>query len=237
MASLAATLLDQGTAARSAQEIASAVDSVGGALGTGAGTDLSYINAVFMKDSFETALKLVAELARTPAYRSEEIERQRQQMLSALQVSYDDPDYVASTVFDRLVYGFHPYGKPDSGTPASLAKITRDDLVAFHKAYFAPNNAILAIVGDLTADEAFAAAERVFGDWARNESMKVEPPTEPPPPTRRVIVIDRPGAVQTEIRVGHIALPRKHPKNDCIKRAKRARSHESDHRLNNKKRY
>jgi len=164
-----------------------------------------------MTDSFDLALKLISDLARNPAYRPEEIERQRQQMLSALQVSYDDPDYVASTVFDRLVYGFHPYGKPDSGTPTSLARITRDDLVAFHKAYFAPNNAILAIVGDLSADEAFAGAERAFGDWARNDAIKVEPPADPPPATRRVIVIDRPGAVQTEIRVGHIALPRKHP--------------------------
>ncbi len=211
VASLAASLLDQGTTTRSAQEIANTVDSVGGALGTSAGTDLSFVNALFMKDSFELAVGLMADLARNPSFRPEEIERQRQQMLSALKVSYDDPEYVASTVFDRLVYGFHPYGKPDSGTPTSLARITRDDLVAFHRAYFAPNNAILAIVGDLSADEAFAGAERAFGDWARNDAIKVEPPADPPPPTRRVIVIDRPGAVQTEIRVGHIALPRKHP--------------------------
>ena len=211
VASLAATLLDQGTTTRSAEEIANAVDSVGGALGTGAGTDLTFVNAVFMKDSFDLALRLVSDVARSPAFSQTEIDRQRQQLLSALKVSYDDPDYVAEVVFDRLVYGFHPYGKPDSGTPASLAAITRDDLVAFHKTYFAPNNAILAIVGDLTAAEAFAGAERVFGDWERNDAIKVEPPTEAPPPTRRVVVIDRPGAVQTEIRVGHLAVPRKHP--------------------------
>ncbi len=211
VASLAATLLDQGTTTMSAEEIANAVDSVGGGLGTGAGTDLSFVNAVFMKDSFDLALRLVSDVARNPAFAQAEIDRQRQQRLSGLQVSYDDPDYVADVVFDRLVYGFHPYGKPDSGTPASLAAITRDDLVAFHKAYFAPNNAILAIVGDLTAGEAFAGAERVFGDWARNDAIKVDPPTDAPPPTRRVVVIDRPGAVQTEIRVGHLAVPRKHP--------------------------
>ena len=210
VASLAATLLDQGTTTKSAQQIANTVDSVGGALGTGAGTDLSFINAVFMKDSFELALNLVSDLARNPAFAPGEIDRQRQQMLSALRVSYDDPDYVADVVFDRLVYGFHPYGKPDSGTPQSIAAITRDDLVAFHRTYFAPNNAILAIVGDLTADEAFAGAERAFGEWPRNQALKVAPLADPPPPTRRVIVVDRPGAVQTEIRVGHIALPRKH---------------------------
>jgi zinc protease len=183
---------------------------VGGALGVGAGTDLTFINAVFMKDSFDLALDIVSDVARNPAFRPEEVERQRQQILSSLQVSYQDPDYVADVVFDRLVYGFHPYGKPDAGTPESIQRITRDDLAAFHTAYFAPNNAILAIVGDVTAEEAFKGAERAFGDWPRNDTVKVAPPTEPPPPARRVIVIDRPGAVQTEIRVGHIAVPRRH---------------------------
>ena len=71
-------------------------------------------------------------------------------MLSSLTVSYDDPEYLAGVVFERLVYGPHPYGRPDSGTPASLAAITRDDLVAFHQTWFGANNAILAIVGDVT---------------------------------------------------------------------------------------
>jgi zinc protease len=209
-AALAAALLDQGTTSRTAQELATAVDSVGGALGVGAGTDLTFVNAVFMKDSFDLGLRIVADVARNPAFRAEEIERQRQQMLSGLKVSYEDPDYIADVVFDRLVYGFHPYGKPDGGTPASIPRITRDDLVAFHRAYFAPNNAILAIVGDVTAEEAFAGAERAFGDWQRVEGIKIDPPSEPPPPVRRVIVVDRPGAVQTEIRVGHLAVPRRH---------------------------
>ncbi|HSL21196.1 MAG TPA: insulinase family protein [Vicinamibacterales bacterium] len=231
VASLAATLLDQGTTSRNAQEIASTVDSVGGALGTGAGTDLSFVNAVFMKDSFDLALRLVSDIARNPEFAPAEIDRQRQQILSALQVSYDDPDYVSSVVFDRLVYGFHPYGRPSAGTPQSIARITRDDLVAFHKAYFAPNNAILAIVGDITAEEAFAGAERAFGDWPRNDDVKVAPPLDPPPPTRRVVVIDRPGAVQTEIRVGHVAVPRKHPDYMALDLASRILGGEGSNRL------
>jgi len=81
-------------------------------------------------------------------------------MLSGLKVSYEDPDYIAGVVFDRLVYGYHPYGRPDSGTPQSIASITRDDLVTFHKTWFGANNAILAIVGDVQPEEAFAGAER-----------------------------------------------------------------------------
>jgi hypothetical protein len=108
------------------------------------------------------------------------------------------------------VYGFHPYGRPSSGTAESVPTITRDDLIAFHDKYFAPNNAILAIVGDVTPDEAFAGAERAFGDWPR-KAVDLPQFGDPPPPTRRAVVIDRPDAVQTEIRVGHLAVARKSP--------------------------
>ncbi|HVJ28134.1 MAG TPA: pitrilysin family protein [Vicinamibacterales bacterium] len=210
LATLAATLLDQGTATKTAEQVAQSIDSIGGAMGVGASLDLSSVFAAVMKDSLNVGLDIVADVVRNPAFSPEEIERQRQQMVSAMKVSYEDPDFIAGTVFDRLVYGLHPYGKPDGGTPESLSAITRADLQAFHKRWFVPNNAILAIVGDVTAEEAFAGAERAFGNWARAE-VPAGRSAEVPPPTRRVIVIDRPGAVQTEIRVGHIGLPRKHP--------------------------
>ena len=210
VATLAAALLDQGTTTKDAEKIATTIDSIGGAMGTGAGSDLTFIQAVVMKDSLNLALDLVSDVARHPAFAPEEVERQRQQMLSGLKVSYDDPDYLAGVVFDRLVYGFHPYGRPDAGTPQSLANITRDDLLKFHKTWFGANNAILAIVGDVSSEEAFAGAERAFGSWERTPTTAPKP-TDPPPATRRVIVVDRPGAVQTEIRVGNIGLPRKHP--------------------------
>ena len=210
VAALAAALLDQGTTSRNAETIATTIDSVGGAIGAGSGSDLTFVNSVVLKDSFNLALDLVSDIARNPAFAPDEIERQKQQVYSGLKVSYEDPDYIAGVVFDRLVYGFHPYGRPDSGTAQSIASITRDDLVAFHKTWFGANNAILAIVGDVTPDEAFAGAERAFGKWPRVENITTKT-TDPPAPTRRVVVIDRPGAVQTEIRVGNIGLPRKHP--------------------------
>lgn len=209
VASLLATLLDQGTTTKSAEQIADGIDSIGGALATGAVSDLTFINAVVMKDSLGVGLDLVADIAQHPAFAAEEIERQRQQILSSLKVSYDDPDYLANMVFDRLVYGFNPYGRPQTGTPATIAAIGRDDLLAFHRKWFGANNAILAIVGDVSAEEAFAGAERAFGGWAR---AAAEAPkfADPPAPTRRLVIIDRPGAVQTEIRVGNIGIPRKH---------------------------
>ena len=210
VASFVGQLLDQGTTTRPAPAIAGEIDNVGGALAVGAASDLSFVNVIVMKDSFDLGLDMLADVARRPAFAPQEIERQRQQALSIIQVSYDDPAYIATVVFNRLVYGFHPYGMPQNGTPKSIRAITRDDLVAFHRAYYLPNNAVIAVVGDVTADEAFAGVERALGDWERG-AAPVFSAGYVPEPTRRLIVVDRPGAVQTTVRAGHAALPRAHP--------------------------
>ena len=209
VANLVGSLLDQGTTKRGAADIADTIDSIGGALSTGAGTDLTFLNVMVMKDNFQLGLDMLSDVARNPAFDVAELERQRQQALSNLQVNYEDPDYIANSIFDRLVYGFHPYGMPVSGTPDSIRRISREDIREFHRRYFAPNNALMAIVGDVTTEEAFAAAERVFGKWERRP-IAVPVFAEPPKPTRRVIVIDKPDAVQTEIRAGQLGIQRKH---------------------------
>ena len=121
LAMLTASLLDQGAGNRTAEQIADTIDFVGGILGTGAGTDLTYINTVVMKDSLPLALQLMADVVRRPTFAPHEIDRQRQQAMSGLKVAAEDPDNVASQVIDRLIYGFHPYGLPGSGTAESLA--------------------------------------------------------------------------------------------------------------------
>ncbi len=210
VASLTGQLLDQGTTSRTATEIADAIDTVGGILNVGVGMEQSFVSVLVMTDSFEFGADLVADIARNPSFAPAEIDRQRQQVLSGLQVSYDDPTYLAGVVFGRLVYGFHPYGMPHTGTPASVLGITRADMRGFHETYYVPNNALLGIVGDVDAEAAFAAAERVFGDWERKTLPP--PPSDPmPEPTRRLVVIDRPGSVQTAIRVGHVGLARTSP--------------------------
>jgi zinc protease len=207
LANLVASLLDQGTATRSARQVAEAVDAIGGQLQFGAGTDLTFGYITVLADSFAAGLDLLSEVVRTPAFAADELNRQRQQMQSVLKVSAQDPDYVATAVFRRLVYGSHPYGSTGTGTPESLDRITRDDLVAFHQRHYVPNNCILAIVGDVEPSAAFAAAEFAFGAWAQRELMKAIM-LPPPAPARRVVVIDKPDAVQTEIRVGQLGVRR-----------------------------
>jgi zinc protease len=230
VASFVAALLNQGTTTKSAGEIATMIDSAGGVLSVGSGNEMTFILGAVVKDRTDLALGLAADIVQRPAFSAEEIALQRKQALSALQVGYDDPDYLAGAVFNRLVFGAHPYGRPNEGTPESIPQITQADLIAFHRTWFVPNNALLAIVGDLTADEAFAAAERAFGSWRRNDIPAVQVP-EPPAPARRIVVIDRPGSAQTEIRVGHVAIPRTHPDNTTFDMAIRILGGEGANRL------
>jgi zinc protease len=230
LAHLTAALLDQGTTTQSASEFNDAIDFMGATATAGAGSDLSYANMIVMKDSFDSGLRMLSEMVRHPAFADAEIDRQRQQLLSSLQVSFDDPDFIADAVFDRLVYGFHPYGLPQSGTPDTLASITRTDLTAFHQKYFVPNNAILAVVGDVTAEEAFASVKRVFGDWERRD-VPAAPAVEPPAPTRRVVIVNKPDAVQTEVRVGHLGIARNHPDYMAVNLAIRILGGEGSNRL------
>jgi zinc protease len=209
LADLAASVLTQGAAGKSANELNEAVDFMGAVLGAGAGTDLSFVNMIVMKDGFEAGLRILSDVVRRPNFANEEIERQRQQTLSNLQVSLESPEFIANAVFRRLVYGSHPYGMTQTGTPESLDWITRDDLVAFHQRNFVPNNAILAVVGDITDTEAFEGVKKVFGDWARRE-VPAGSFTPAPDPARRVVVINKPDAVQTEVRVGHLGVRRNH---------------------------
>ena len=209
VAALAAALLDQGTTTRSAEQIADTIDSIGGGLGTGAGSDLSFANVIVMKDSLALGFDLLSDVVRNPAFQQEEIDRQRQQAVSGLRVSFEDPDYVASVVFDRLVYGFHPYGLPGSGTPESLQSITAADLHAFH--------------GFLHAEQRHSRRRRRRGGRrgvcrrrarVRQLGPKRDVPpvqaAEPPVPTRRLVIVNKPDAVQTEIRVGHLGIARQH---------------------------
>ena len=229
-ASLVGSLLNQGTSTRSAFEIADAIDSIGGALGTGADSDVTSATVLVMKDSFGVGMDMLADVIRRPSFAPEEIERQRRQAIENLGVSLEAPDFIARTVLNRLVYGFHPYGLPDTGLPETIAKITRDDLREFHRRYFTPNNSILAIVGDITADEAMAAATRVFGDWER-QAVQAPALADPPRPTRRIVVIDKPGSVQTSVRVGQLGIPRKTPDYMSMDQAVRILGGEGSNRL------
>ena len=211
VAAMAANLLTQGTEKRSAQQIAEAIDFVGGLLNSSANSDGTYINVTVVRKDLDLAMDLLSDVTLHAAFRKEELDRRRQQLLSNLRVQYSDADYLASLLFTRVVYGQHPYGLPDEGTPGSAAKLERDDLVRFRDTYYAPNQALLVFAGDIAPEEAFAAAEKYLGAWTKKDvpAAPIGAPTAPS--GRHIYLIDKPDSVQTQIRVGRLGIRRNDP--------------------------
>ena len=211
VAQMTANLLTQGTEKRSAKEIAEAIDFVGGTLTASAGRDTTAVTLDIVKKDLSIGLDLMSDVVLHPAFRADELDRQRRQLLSNLTVQYSDPEYLASVVFARVLYGNSPYRMPPEGTPEAVKKLGREDLVKFHAANYAPNQALLAFAGDITPDEAFAAAEKYFGSWAKVDVSASVPPPPEPLSGRHIWLIDKPDAVQTQIRVGKLGIPRGDP--------------------------
>lgn len=214
VAEMTANLLTQGTAKRNAQQIAEAIDFVGGSLSASADKDGTYVTVTVVKKDLALALDLLSDVVGNAAFQEEELDRRREQLLSGLRVQYSDPDYLATVVFNRRLYGEHPYGLPDEGTPDSARALKRDDLVKFRDTYYQPGGALLAFAGDITPAAAFAAAEKYFGSWARKSASggsATGAPQPAGPQGRRILLVDKPDAVQTQIRVGRIGLRRNSP--------------------------
>jgi zinc protease len=210
LASATAELLTQGTQSRSAQDIAGAIDAVGGNLAASASSDAGVVAVQVTSDQLDLGLELLADVVLRPTFPQEEIERWRRQTLNALQIQQNDPGYMADTAFFRALFGAHPYGQPSAGTPESVRGLTRDDFTAFHQRQFVPNGAILAIVGDIRPADAFARAERAFGAWKKGEEPKA-PAAPAGAGQRRIVVIDKPDAVQTQVRAGYLTIPYRDP--------------------------
>lgn len=211
LAAATASLLTQGTAKRSAQQIAQAIDFIGGNLSARSTSDAGRVSVRVTSDQLDTGLDLLADVVLHPSFPADEIERWRQQALSGLQIQQNDPGYLANAAFARAVFGDHPYGQPSAGTPESVRGLTRDDLVAFHRQHFLPNGAILAIVGDVKAADAFARAERFFGGWPKGEAPKPPAFQATARKGQKIVVVDKPDAVQTQVVVGKVTVPYNDP--------------------------
>jgi len=177
LASLSAALMTQGTRHHSAPELAAAAEALGGSLDSGAGWNQATVSITVTTPKLDAALALVAEVARDPVFAAEEIERIRTQTLDSLKVAYASPGTLASLVAERLAYGDGAYGHPASGTPESLPRIRRDDLVAVHRRTFRPDNAVLILAGDVTPDAGLALARRHFGSWVAPAGPAPTPPS------------------------------------------------------------
>jgi zinc protease len=213
VASLAAAMLEEGAGSRSALEIADAIDYLGADLGATTTSDLSAVRLHVPVARLADALSIMADVALRPTFPKDELDRQRQQRLTSLLQGRDDPPTISSVAFSRILYGKgHRYGTPQMGTAETIKTFTSDDLRAAYVSAFRPEHAVLLAVGDLTADKAMPLFEKNFGAWKASGAAAVEKlPATDEPPARQVYLIDKPGAAQSQIRIGRIGVPRSTP--------------------------
>ena len=211
LAAFTADMLDEGSATRPALKLADDVAQIGATLGAGSSSDSSAVSVAALRSNADAAFALLADVALRPAFAPAEIERLRNERLTSLLQQRDDARSLATRVFNRVVYGpEHPYGYTEIGTEAALKALTREDLERFWKAGYVPGNAALVVSGDITPADLEALAKKHFGQWSGAASAVQLPPL-PAATGRTVVIVDKPGAPQTALRIGHVGVPRSSP--------------------------
>jgi zinc protease len=211
LAGFTAQMLQEGTATRSAPRIADEIAQLGAFLGSASTADASTVSLLSLRSTFEQALDVLADVVLHPAFPTAEVERQRAARLGDLSQQRDDPALVAAVAASGALYGpHHPYGYGQLGTEQAIRGTTRDDLYQFWRRHYVPANAALIVSGAITRDDLRALATARFGAWPRDQAAPVVPGDAVPTPARLVIV-DKPGAPQTALRVTLLAATRKTP--------------------------
>jgi len=213
VANFTAAMLDEGAGTRSALELADAVEFLGASLGTGSSFDASTVRLQTPVSKLDDALPLMADVALRPAFSQAELDRLRKERLTSLLQTRDNPSALASAGFARLVFGpRHRYGTMAMGNDASNGEMTAGDLRSFYTAYYQPQNAHLIVVGDVTATTLLPKLEKAFGTW-KSGAPATKPATETAAQhgPRQIYLIDKPGAAQSQIRIGWVGVPRSTP--------------------------
>jgi predicted Zn-dependent peptidase len=208
LASLTGELLDEGAGSRDAVRLAEDLGLLGASLGSGADWDASYVSVDSLSRTFGEAMAIFADVNRRPMLPESSLDRVRSERLMELLQQKDDPGTIAGKRFSKLIYGGGTYGNTVIGNPESVARITVDDIRRYFATHYVPNNGSIVVAGDVAAEKALDALTRFFGDWP---VVEVPPRPQISPIANeksRIYLIDRPTAVQSEIRVGHLGIAR-----------------------------
>jgi zinc protease len=210
LAIMVSRLLDEGTEKRTSLEIADAIESVGGAIDTDGSFERIVAMAGVLNKDVDLGLELLSDLLIRPIFPQEYVDKEKERTLAEIVSAQDRPQVVAGWAFNELVYQDHPLHRPSHGYPNTVERLTRDDLLEFHRRYFVPNNIILSVVGDFHVAELLPKIEKALGSW---EAKPVIFPIYPEPTrqnTKRVKFITMP-AQQLNIYLGHLGVSRTNP--------------------------
>jgi len=208
LASMTADMMDEGAGDRDALELADAIDFLGANVSTFAGSHTSGVTLYTPESKLDDALPLMADVALRPTFPEQELERKRRSRLTTLLQWHDQPGAIASVLINEVLYHNHPYGHSSVGDETSIRALSVSDLRSFHDTYFVPNNAVVIVVGDVTSSTMIPKLEAAFGAWSRGSVPSPSWPAPEQVARREVLLVDRPGSAQSEIRIGRVGVSR-----------------------------
>jgi zinc protease len=211
LANFTAAMLDEGTKTRNALQIADEVARLGATLATGSNMDSTRISVTSLAAQFGDALNILGDVALNPTFPQEEVERQRASRLATLVSQKSNPSQIASRVMAAALYGTsHPYGYIEIGTERSNETMTRDAMVDYWTRHLVPGNAALVVVGAVPRKQLEAMAAKAFAGWAGKPAAGTALPAAAGT-NAKLVIVDMPGAAQTQVRVASIGVPRSTP--------------------------
>lgn len=212
VAALTARSLTRGAGERSAVALAREIESLGGEVAAAALTDATMLSAEFLAEDFARGLALVRDVVVAPRFERDEVRRARDEQVATILATLEQPSAVADKCFAAFLYGAHPYGRPPDGSIATVNGLGRGDVRDFYERWYHPNNAILVLVGAVAPAEALAAVRDALGRWpSRPDAVPTRAAAPTPLAARRVLLVDKADATQTQIRFGNVAIPRSDP--------------------------
>ena len=213
LSNFTAALLREGTKTRSSKDIAEQTDALGATLTATSGLSslTSVVSTSGLVENLDQTLDLFADVIRNPTFPQAEVDKYKTRTLAQLQFQRSIPQFLAAEQFQRAIYGTSHPASLIAPPAESLKKMTSKDLADFHAMYYRPNNAILAIVGDVTMKEIMPKLEKAFGDWEKGDVPAAAIPPAPAQSESRIYLIDRPGSVQTVLQLGTLGIERTSP--------------------------
>jgi zinc protease len=211
LASLTAGLLRKGTKTRSADQISSELDFIGGVLQSDANLDYTEGFAEFVKKDINRGLELLSDTLLNPTFPQGEVTKLLNQRVDEIKAAKDQAQAVIGNYFSAYLYGNHPYGRPAEGDEKSLAAITRDDVQKFYRAYYTPSDAILAAAGDFNLAEMERVLADRFGPWQSAPAPAISVPEPAPFQGKKLLLVDKPDSTQTFYQIGNVGIARTNP--------------------------
>jgi zinc protease len=211
-AELTAQALREGTASRSGVQLALDLEKLGTSLETGADWDSTVASLTVLKRNLDEAFRIFAETLLSPAFREDDVERLKAERLAERMQLLDEPRGLADESFSRFLYQQGSrYAEPVSGTSRTVTAISNHDVRGFYRQNYLPDAATVIFAGDITVDEAVRLVQSTLGSWTGQRVARVASADRPVRTTRAVEIVSKPDAAQSELRIGHVGVPRTHP--------------------------